>query len=298
MENNVPKIPVLFQHNRGFVYDVDDYLTLRFTHRLPGNLIGVPATKPRNGHAFALPAVFSIYEVRLAIEKGLIILVDREFSLRRPPDDFTQVEYARLVDRQTSQQIEPIVEKRLKEFKSYLPKIIEGKRRKLLKSGVKEEDISIDPEQLIAEEKRKVEAVKFDRLIQIPMENPLITENRKISSQLPGPAEQVKYKVFRDLWENKSVYISGGDSFGCDFLLYPGDPLYYHASHVVHVLLDPELRLDVKYLVRCCRLSVVVNKICTFAFVNQQGVCYQTMEWEGNVNSNLFSSENLDLKLI
>ncbi|KAL9704676.1 hypothetical protein quinque_008194 [Culex quinquefasciatus] len=281
------KIPVYFQHNRGFIYDVEDYLTLRFTHRIAGNLIGVPASKPRNSHVFGLPAALSAYELRLALEKGLVALVDRTSGLERDPDDGLRQQYEELVRRQGAEQKAPVVEKRIREFRSYLPKIVEGKRKKMLKSGVKEEDINIDPEQLIAEERRKLELMEFDRLIQIPMEHPLNIERAIIDFDLSGEHERLKYRVFRDIWEKQNVFISGGDAFGCDFLLYPGDPLYYHASHMIHVIADADHRLDVKYMIRCCRLSVVVNKICVFAYAQRDtgDICYQTVEWEGNVGN-------------
>lgn len=282
------KIPVYFQHNRGFIYDVEDYLKLRYNHRIAGNLIGIPASKPRNSHVFGLPAVLSSYELKLALEKGLVALVDRRASLESVPNEDMKQQYEELIRRQVAEQKEPVVEKRLREFRNYLPKIIEGKRKKLLKSGAKEEDIKIDAEQLIADERRKVEAMEVDRLIQIPMEHPLDTERSLIDFNLPSEHDWLKYRVFRDIWEKQNVYISGGDAFGCDFLLYPGDPLYYHASHVIHVLAEADHRLDVKYMIRCCRLSVVVNKICVFAYAKRGEtgeIGYQTVEWEGNVGN-------------
>ncbi|XP_001653315.2 tRNA-splicing endonuclease subunit Sen34 [Aedes aegypti] len=277
------KIPVTFQHNRGFIYDVEDYMKLRFTHRIVGNLFGTPVSKPRSASSFGLPAVLTPLEVRLALEEGLIVLIDKNAQLTRSPSEEAKQQFARLSQQQIHEQKQPVIEKRLKEFEYHLPKILAGKRKKLLKSGVKEEDITINEEQLIKEEKHKLETMEIDKLVQIPQEYPLKTECTYVNYQLPKN-ELLKYKVFRDIWKTRPVFITGGDSFGCDFLLYPGDPLYYHASHVVHVLTDASQRLDAKYLIRCCRLSVVVNKVCIFAYEEPSGgVRYQTMEWEGNV---------------
>jgi tRNA splicing endonuclease len=88
-----------------------------------------------------------------------------------------------------------------------------------------------------------------------------------------------KYKVFRDLWL-KGFFISGGDSFGCDFLAYPGDPMFYHASQIVHVIARNQ-QLDPKYVISCVRLSVTVNKKCVFAYVDESNnVTYQTLHWD------------------
>lgn len=69
--------------------------------------------------------------------------------------------------------------------------------------------------------------------------------------------------VFRDLW-SRGKYVTCGDAFGADFLIYPGDPLQYHASHVVILLENAKIKaLD---LVANVRLSVMVNKLCLMAY--------------------------------
>ncbi|XP_055529886.1 tRNA-splicing endonuclease subunit Sen34 [Wyeomyia smithii] len=276
------KIPVFLQQDRGFIYNVDDYLELRYTHRIVGCLIGVPVSKSRNVNISALPAVLSRYEMKLAIEKQIITVHNRTAELMQSPKEKNKSSYHNLIEKQASEQRAPYVEKRLSEFKKLLPQIIEGKRKKFLKAGSKDSDIHIDPATLIFEEKQKIETAAITRLIQIPMKHPILKEPSS-TTLLLSAGEQVKYKVFKDIWEKQKMYITGGDTFGCDFLLYPGDPLYYHASHMVHVLKNSNLKTNLKYLIRCCRLSVVVNKVCVFAYENCQGtICYQTMEWEGN----------------
>ncbi|XP_055627861.1 uncharacterized protein LOC129769539 isoform X2 [Toxorhynchites rutilus septentrionalis] len=255
------KISVVRQHDRGFIYNIEDYLELRFTHRI---------------------IVLSPYELKLALKKGWIHLVDKR-SLSLPPDDSQQAKIREMIEQQLAEQREPFVEKRLAEFRRHLPKIIEGKRKKLLKTQMIEDNACVDPEQLVNDEKQRIELMEIDKLIQIPLEHPLPGAYSMINDE-SIEVDALKYRIFEDIWENHNFYISSGDSFGGDFLLYPGDPLYYHASHVVHVLATHQL--DVKYLIRCCRLSVVVNKICIFVYEDEHGkINYQTMEWIGNVDN-------------
>lgn len=92
-----------------------------------------------------------------------------------------------------------------------------------------------------------------------------------------------KYRVFCDLWE-KGNYITSGATFGGDFLVYPGEPLQFHASHIVHVLSDDESKsMSSRTFITRTRLSVNVNKLCTFAYKNQENneLCYQTVQWQG-----------------
>lgn len=46
----------------------------------------------------------------------------------------------------------------------------------------------------------------------------------------------LRCKVFSDLWE-KGYYITSGEKFGGDYLVYPGDPLKFH-SHFIAVCVE------------------------------------------------------------
>lgn len=88
----------------------------------------------------------------------------------------------------------------------------------------------------------------------------------------------LKYRVFRDLW-GRGKFVTCGDAFGADFLIYPGDPLLYHASHIVIIQSKPAIRpLE---LISKVRLSVIVNKSCVFAYEAADGkkIIYQTVAW-------------------
>lgn len=92
----------------------------------------------------------------------------------------------------------------------------------------------------------------------------------------------LKYRVFKDLW-HKGKYITAGDTFGGDFLVYPGDPMYYHASHIIHCIgaEDNVPAIPTNRLVAYGRLSVLVNKSCVFVCLKENELCYQTMQWMG-----------------
>uniref|UniRef100_A0A182Q2X7 tRNA-splicing endonuclease subunit Sen34 n=1 Tax=Anopheles farauti TaxID=69004 RepID=A0A182Q2X7_9DIPT len=282
---NMNRIIVSYLNGRGLIFDAEDYLKLRFEHRIVGNLIGVPTSHPRNVNQQGLPAVLSGYELKLLLQREVVQLVDRQKSLLTEPSEVNVQLYRTMVERQKQELQMPAIEKRLEAFRKHLPRIVEGKRRKLLKSGFKEEDINISGEQLLEEERKRISQEKFDAMVQIPLKHPLPLDFSAASLHL-SPEEEVKYVVFERLW-NRGGFITTGDAFGCDFLLYPGDPMYFHASHMVHVLKrGTSQRLDVNYLVRVCRLAVVVNKLCVLAYVDEltNEVHFETIEWEGNTN--------------
>lgn len=95
--------------------------------------------------------------------------------------------------------------------------------------------------------------------------------------------DPLKFQVFCDLWE-KGHCITFGEIFGGDFLVYPGEPLHFHASHIIHVLSEEEAKtMTSRTFTTRTRLSVNVNKLCTFVFQNQETkkLCYQTVQWMG-----------------
>ncbi|KAJ3026430.1 UNVERIFIED_CONTAM: tRNA-splicing endonuclease subunit Sen34 [Siphonaria sp. JEL0065] len=56
-----------------------------------------------------------------------------------------------------------------------------------------------------------------------------------MTATLEVPMELVKKRVFESLM-NRGYHVTSGLKFGGDFLIYPGDPLLFHATHVVVVL--------------------------------------------------------------
>lgn len=139
-------------------------------------------------------------------------------------------------------------------------------------------EIAIDPEDIIKDEMMKITQTMSSKgvHVQIPTQHPF-----EVASNILTDTTVVnirKYKVFKDLW-SKGFYITTGDSFGCDFLTYPGDPITFHASQIVNVV-DPEKQFDFKFLVSCARLSVSVKKKCVFAYTNDDTVTYQTLQWD------------------
>jgi tRNA-splicing endonuclease subunit Sen34 len=91
----------------------------------------------------------------------------------------------------------------------------------------------------------------------------------------------LEFRVYHDLWR-RGKFLTTGETFGGHFLVYPGDPLHFHASHIVHVVHAP---LTVQQLVSYGRVSVIVNKACVFASESPGGdIVYQHMEWENEKN--------------
>lgn len=144
-------------------------------------------------------------------------------------------------------------------------------------------EINISPEDIIAEERQKLpDVTEATAITQIPTQHPFASSSNT-EIQLPVDTS-AHYRVYRDLW-NKGFFITEGDTFGGDFLLYPGDPIYFHASHIVHILDSPAI--PSKKIACNCRLSVNVNKTCLYAYFNPETdkIFYQSIKWKSDLHN-------------
>ncbi|KAJ2448700.1 tRNA-splicing endonuclease subunit [Coemansia sp. RSA 2336] len=70
--------------------------------------------------------------------------------------------------------------------------------------------------------------------------------------------EQLQYKLFKD-FHSRGFYITRGIKFGGDYLLYPGDPMRYHSSHIV-TLMEHKQTMSSQQLITLGRLCTAVKK--------------------------------------
>lgn len=86
--------------------------------------------------------------------------------------------------------------------------------------------------------------------------------------------------MFVDLWK-KGYFITAGEKFGGDFLVYPGDPLKFH-SHYIAVCVEEHQLLMPRFLIQKGRLGTSVKKTVLLCSVGQDGVVnYQSLTWNG-----------------
>ncbi|KOB79332.1 tRNA-splicing endonuclease subunit Sen34 [Operophtera brumata] len=158
------------------------------------------------------------------------------------------------------------------------------------KKHVKELEQQILEEQTETLKKRKIEQMmqKIDiilpglspahALVHIPTEDFLDTD--------PGVQtgdNAIKYAVFTDLWE-RGYHITSGSKFGCHYLVYPGDPVKFHATYMVRCVKKEKL-FNPTAIVAFGRLAVGVNKLAVLAYLNsREKVEYQTLQWHDSIH--------------
>nr|CAG4651415.1 EOG090X0G6M [Simocephalus serrulatus] len=164
-------------------------------------------------------------------------------------------------------------EERTRQLLNVADKIIEGKRKKM--KG------PIDEENAIQEEINKIPDMSEDLMMVQIFTRPHWT--CQANSVLPSDykmSHTCRSRVFTDLW-GKGYYITAGEKFGGDFLVYPGDPVKFH-SHYIAVCVEQHQLLTPRFLVQKGRLGTGVKKTVLLCSVNELGeISYQSLNWNG-----------------
>ncbi|KAF7658542.1 hypothetical protein LDENG_00011320 [Lucifuga dentata] len=99
-----------------------------------------------------------------------------------------------------------------------------------------------------------------------------------------SPRCHTRYQVFRDL-RGRGFYLTSAGKFGGDFLVYPGDPLRFHA-HFIAMCLSLDESVPLLDILAVARLGSNVKKtvlLCSPGEGPDGGVVYTSLQWSGMV---------------
>ncbi|XP_072744758.1 tRNA-splicing endonuclease subunit Sen34 [Anoplolepis gracilipes] len=298
-------IYLIVSKNNVFVWNANDWLRLRQDHRIIGELVGSFPRSTRQDVFSGLPLLLLPEEVTLLLEKKIACLIQCS-SLEKPPTESLNKKFQEYRDTLYIQQIECLRENRRKQITSVMDKIVEGKKRKILglhtsKKTMKKpldkktqealDSIEINTQTLLEEELAKLPNLsKTEALVQTHTAYPWFNKDdiKVVEWNYPlTPNQRHKYKVYKDLWE-KEYYITSGEKFGGDFLVYPGDPIMFHSQFIIQCKCKDE-EMSITELVAQCRVSCHVRKTLVFAtyYEEEDRVKYQSFQWaENNIFEN------------
>lgn len=270
-----------------FVWNAKDWLELRENHRIIGNLVGCLASIPRQESFQGLPLTLLPEEAALLIENRLAKIVTYKDVT---PDIAKSVKekYEEYQDRIKQEQISYYEEERKKQIVSMIDRIIEGKRRKVITAkGKKDLEAcakidDIDKESILKTELEKASSVPItNTLIQTFTADVWTADSVSDDVEWSFPktvSDRLRYLTFKDLW-SKGYYITSGQKFGGDFLVYPGDPVKFHAQFIV-VCMEEEAELTTSDLVTYGRLGSSTRKTFVIATISETScVTYQSLTW-------------------
>ena len=252
------------------LYDIDTISYLRHTHNILGVLIGTLPQIPQQNVFLGLPLELMPEEARLLVEKGVGYLVDdlewHEKSIRRMRKEDTDA-------------IRADMEKDGLEVAKGIQKAKQTRTQTALENRqVRQGAARIDPGSSPASE--DAEKSTSDSLFETtpaPQEITQSKANPDFKSWAITPTTSFRnfqppsltcptlpkvhpasYALFRHLHEN-GYFMTPGLRFGCQFSVYPGDPLRFH-SHFLAVSADWDEEFDLLDLVGGGRLGTGVKK--------------------------------------
>lgn len=292
-------VKLILTHGRVHVWNAKDADVIRRCYRIVGNLVGALPRNPHQVQVMGLPLQLMPEEVTLLIEKGFAKLVEYEEMTKEPASELKEI-FKDCRDRCYEEQVVAAAEQRKREIEVIADKILSGKRKKLEKrmkstpGSVTEAELNeLTHEKVIEEECKKIQRLpEHLQVCEIFVENPLIkrlTPNEVRWSFPTSNIEELRYAVFKDMWE-RDYYLTNGIKFGGDFLVYPGDPVLFHAKFIVKCVEDVD-QVNIHDLVTWSRIGTSTKKTLVVASLGStkkvEYKSYQWVEGENYVNGKI-----------
>ncbi|CAH1772428.1 unnamed protein product [Owenia fusiformis] len=287
-------IEIHIKNKKAYIWNSKDACTIREEYRIIGNLVGSHPKAPRQNYQLHLPLQLLPEETTLLVEKGVAILFNDDKPMLPPIEEDVQ-KFHESRKRSYEAQKELQLENRKMEIQNRKWEIIEGKKAKRMKKLKSEnstmaEDAAIDEAALEAEAEREVESMEITPIPQSSMQvqiftgTPYVSEsNRPLYSNWGFPSthsELLRYRVFKDLWE-QGHFLTAGGKFGGDFLVYPGDVAVFHSFYIVKCL-PYKQKMSALDVVAMARLGSNVKKTVVLCSIDDNDqLCYTSLKWTG-----------------
>ncbi|XP_061444082.1 tRNA-splicing endonuclease subunit Sen34 isoform X2 [Rhineura floridana] len=275
---------------KAFVWNYADVRKMREEYRIVGKLVGALARKPRQNVRLGLPLQLLPEEARLLVEKGLAILFKNPASQPLgddPSQDPSALEemtaYQKGLEENYQEQVQLTAEQRKTVLGSLAERIAQGRAKKQQQKE-EEGDPSLKPVDL----ESSFVLPRQSMMVQLPTERIHPGAEEEVDWQVQsqdwpyaGQSDhEIRYSIFRNLWE-RGYYVTSGSKFGGDFLVYPGDPMRFHA-HYIALCVSKDVPLSLGDLVSAGRLGTNVKKTVLLCSVDQDGTAvYTSLQWSG-----------------
>jgi len=258
------KIQVI--HGVPYIWNPEDWLTLRTEHRILPRLDGALGASVSGRVRWALPFALSTVEVQYLISEGIAktvhatSLYDLDFSV----DDVTLEKRNKELE---EEQLERFKKNRRDVLEFYADHILEGKRKK----GKLLDESALNKEDFVERELAKITKLPL-QMSQLNLSDPWLKESDYIPFNFPLPEtykDKLKFLVFEDFHKRRQYWISPGIKFGGDFLAYPGDPSEYHSEFIIICPDKPAAALNEVCFASQCRLAQTVRKTLLIAMIEE-----------------------------
>ncbi|XP_053307857.1 tRNA-splicing endonuclease subunit Sen34 isoform X2 [Spea bombifrons] len=288
-------ILIHLHEGKAFVWKAEDVQEIREKHGLIGNLVGALVRKPRQNARLGLPLQLSTEETRLLVEIGAATLDSIGSNSSTDDEETSRPEvdaYKQFLEESYKEQGQLALEEKRRTLERLSDHIAEG-RTKRKRQHDEQEGTQMDCSTRgpIKELQNLEKTFNFPReamMVQIPTARTPVGSVQPVdlyqaSADWPysGQSEhETRYKVFKDLWE-KGYFLTSGNKFGGDFLVYPGDPMRFHA-HFIALCFPQNKKIPMSDIITAGRLGTNVKKTVLLCSPNQEGtVTYTSLQWSG-----------------
>ncbi|KAK7014996.1 tRNA-splicing endonuclease subunit Sen34 [Favolaschia claudopus] len=298
--SNDPPIHLRVANKKAFVWDVEDIATLRSKHRICGVLTGTLPHLSQQNLFLGVPLVLLPEEVVLLVENEIAVLLDDPKAHIQP--SVIELQKWRVKEKELQQLQLSKVTTALGTSPMMMSEeaIRKRKEREAKKKAAAAAAAAAQLEILLSvPSKDPASATSADTQVTVIIPassrsfdwyNDSASIYRTIDSakaaeiwEYPSTLhERAKCGVFRGLWE-QGMYMGGGIKFGGDYLVYPGDPLRYHAHFSATVLESPTSSLTPMEIVAHGRLGTVTKKshlLCGWDDTKKEA-SFLSIEWAG-----------------
>ncbi|KAJ9604447.1 tRNA-splicing endonuclease subunit [Cladophialophora chaetospira] len=268
--------------DRYLIFDVKIASWLRREHRLCGTSIGTLAIAPSQNMFLGVPIEIMPEEAQLLVERGIAVIIDdprAHGEAVRSNDKARRADYLARIEKQSTQ---------VKQAKDQDK--VESRRRGLEKQSKKAGTLSrstqsdpaadlLDFGNSEAQQDEKKESAAEDESEVTQDESPIkvlpFTTTSNLYSVTPASSRLLlptppttpqgtvndlpsSYPLYRHL-HDRGFFMTPGLRFGCQYTVYPGDPLRFH-SHFLAVGTEWDEEIDLMDVVGGGRLGTGVKK--------------------------------------
>ncbi len=272
-----PLFKISSKIERFLLYDIDTISWLRKAHNVLGVLIGTLPQFPQQNIFLGLPLQLQPEEARLLVEKNVAYIVDGLSWHSMGMQSMTSAQKAsfkgalqrdgkqaaKKADMKREMARENVMKEHQDRFRTYGQDTPEIGHESTVGGKNEDESLFNHPSTSNCAQMRiptsKAPGAETDSWIITPTTSspPLQAPAVDQSSKLPL-VRSSSYALFKHL-HSLGYFLSPGLRFGCQFLVYPGDPLRFH-SHFLAVATDWDEEFDLLDLVGGGRLGTGVKK--------------------------------------
>ena len=247
---------------RYLLYDINTVTWLRRTHNILGVFIGSLPQSPQQNIFLGLPLELQPEEATLLLEKGLAFIADdlqiHQKAIKSSPKGLT--EYKATARREAFATAKAVVKHKQLKTQEFLQRLnvdslAISSRGKTIDKDEPDESIFDTPQEPSSEPiSSGIVPYSSTPTTSYP---PMTTPSKHSSSPLPE-VNASSYALFKHLHAS-GYFMSPGLRFGCQFSVYPGDPLRFH-SHFLAMGHDWDEEIGILDLIGDGRLGTGVKK--------------------------------------